>query len=451
MTTSASRRRTRSRRLPASAALASGLVALTVFAPLAATAEPVDDTTPPVSTVHRGTPPASGWYTAASVPVRITASDDASGVASISYTLGDAAPVVVAGADTSIVIVDEGVTLLTVWATDAAGNVEDPSTSEFRLDRTPPAIEITTPMLVERGSAVAFEYTCRDAVSGVASCDAALASGSLLPTDVLGEHTVDVTATDVAGFTTTSTFRYLVAPDLTAPTVSIAIAPEPASGWYTTPLGIGIVASDASGIASRHWWTDGAVSMNGDVTGEVDDAVFTLDFDGVTDVSFWAYDSYGNRADGSRRVRVDTVAPTVVASGVPTSLAVPSYRQGERATIGAACADATSGVVACGILEAPTGEVPTSALGEQHLTLFAVDAAGHRTEADFAYRVVAAPVGGGSGGGTGDGAVSPRPAAGDRPGSLASTGVDLAGGVMLASLVLGAGLGLLALRRVLAR
>ena len=443
----------------AASAAACGIVASAVLVPIAASAEPGDDTTAPVSTVHRGAPTASGWYTSASVPARITAEDTGSGVASITYRIGAAAPVTVPTADTSIAISAEGRTVLTVWATDAAGNVEEPHELVFQLDRSAPLIEVTTPRLVERGSSPTFDYACSDAASGVVSCSAALAPGAPLPTDELGEHELVVTAEDAAGFTSTSTFRYLVAPDLTSPEVSLMIAPAPASGWYAMPLGIGVVASDASGIASRHWWTDGAVSTNGDVTRDEEDAAFVLDVDGVTDVSYWAIDVYGNRADGTtHRVRLDTVAPTVGVAGAPRTLATPSYRQGEAATIAAACDDATSGVAACGIVESPTGVVPTGTLGDHRLTLFAVDVAGHRTEIAYDYRVVAAPAGGGdggagggAGGAGGGGTDAPRPVpTGDGPGRLAASGagLDIAGLAMLGGLLAGAGIAALGIRRI---
>lgn len=438
----------------ASAALAVMLVGT----PIAVLADPFDDTTAPESTFNVPTPPATGWYQGASVPVRVTATDSGTGVASISYVLGDGEPVTVPGGDVSLTIFTEGVNALTVWATDTAGNVEPTKTQFFRLDRTPPAIEVTTPTLVEHGAPLTLEYTCSDGWSGVVECASAPANGAALPTDELGEHTVAITASDVSGWTAAYDFRYLVAPDLTAPEVSLAIAPEPASGWYTTPIGVGVVASDATGIASRHWWTDGAVSTNGDVTGEEAEAVFTLDVEGVTDVSYWAYDRHGNRSDGTRRIRIDTVAPTVTVGGALPALAAVEHRQGERVVIRAICDDATSGVAGCGIVEVPSGVVPTDTLGDRRLTLFGTDAAGNRAEIVYAYRVVAAdpvvPGGGAGGGGDADDpepADPTLPASGDRPAALAATGVDLAGAVLVGGLLAGAGLGTIGARRMLRR
>ena len=452
-TTRPDRARTRRWLSPTAAVLAAGALIAAASAPTIALAAADPDTTPPVTTLHVPTTPPSGWYTTTSVPVRMIAAD-ASGIASLSYALGDAAPVTSTSNDVSIVITAEGENRLTVWATDAAGNVETAVTRVFRIDRTAPEIDVTSPVLVERGASVTFDYACRDAASGIASCTAALAAGAPLPTDELGEHEYEIVATDIAGSTTTRTFRYTVAPDLTAPEVSLAIAPEPASGWYTMPLGIGVVARDASDIASWHWWTDGAVAMNGDVTGEEWEAVFTLDFDGVTDISYWAYDAYGNRGEGSHRVRLDTVAPSVALAG--STLAAPVYRQGQSVTIDASCSDATSGVAECGVLESPSGAVPTDVLGDHSLTLFGVDVAGNRTETAFAYRVVAAPVSEGPDGGSdgdSDGVGAPNPSAhgGEHPPALARTGADLTGLVLLAGLLAGVGVSALGIRRMLRR
>lgn len=432
------------------------LAVMIVGVPIAVFADPVDDTTAPETTFNVSTPPASDWYQSAT-PVRLTASDAGTGVASISYVLGDGEPVTTPGADVSLTLSAEGVNALTVWATDAAGNVEPTQTRFFRIDRTPPEIEMTTPTLVELGAPLTLEFTCSDAWSGVFDCVSTHLNGGLLPTDELGEHTIPVMATDRAGWSKAYDFRYLVAPDLTAPEVSIAVAPEPASGWYTTPIGIGIEASDASGVASRHWWTDGAISTNGDVTGEESEAVFTLDAEGVTDVSYWAYDRHGNRTDGSRRIRIDTVAPTVTVGGALPALAAVEHRQGSRVVIRAVCEDATSGVADCGILEVPSGIVPTDTLGDHTLTLFGTDAAGNRTEVAYAYRVVAAPADPTDPGDPVDPADPTDPAepgmptTGGRPAGLAASGVDIAGAVLIGGLLAGSGLGAIGARRMLRR
>ncbi len=430
------------------------LAVMIVGVPIAVFAAPGDDTTAPATTFNMPTTPASGWFSGTSVPVRLTASDADSGVASITYVINDGEPVTTAGADVSLTLTTEGVNAVTAWATDVAGNEEPTKTHFFRIDRTAPEITVPEPVLVERGAELTFEYACTDAWSGVVDCTSLYADGALLPTDELGEHEVVVSATDVAGWTASRTFRYAVAPDLTAPEVSLMLAPEPASGWYTSHLGIGVVASDASGIASRHWWTDGAVSTNGDVYGDTEEAVFTLDFEGITDITYRAYDNFGNRAEATHRVRIDTVAPTVRVGGELPLLATVEHEQGERVVISALCDDATSGIADCGIVEAPSGVVPTTDLGDHTLTLVGTDVAGNRTEVAYAYRVVAAPADPGDPVDPepiDDGETPALPTSGGRPGALASTGVDLAGAVLVAGLLGGAGLGLVGARRALRR
>jgi hypothetical protein len=164
-----------------------------------------------------------------------------------------------------------------------------------------------------------------------------------------------------------------------------------------------------------------------------------------------------------RRIRIDTVAPTVEVGGAMHALAAPEYRQGEHIELRAVCDDATSGVAACGILEAPDGLVPTTDLGDHELTLYGVDVAGNRTETSYAYRVVEVPAGGGgagggtggAGGGTGTaggGSDPGRPAtAAGRPEVLAHTGVDLAGIALIGGLLAGAGAAALGARRMLRR
>jgi len=433
------------------------LAVVIVGVPIAVFAEPVDDTTAPATTFNMPTTPASGWFQTASVPVRLTASDADSGVASITYVVNDGEPVTTAGGDVTLALTAEGVNAVTAWATDVAGNDEPTKTHFFRIDRTAPEVELPEPTLVERGAALPFDYRCTDTWSGVVDCISPYAVGGLLPTDELGEHEVVVTATDVAGSSASGTYRYAVAPDLTAPEVSLMLAPEPASGWYTTAIGIGVVASDPSGIASRHWWTDGAVSTNGDVYGETEDAVFTLDFEGITDITYSAYDNFGNRSGGTHRVRIDTVAPSVWVGGALPAAATIEHRQGERVEISARCDDATSGVAECRIVEAPSGVVPTTELGDHTLTIVGTDAAGNRAEAEYAYRVVAGPADPGDPTDpvdpdpSDDGETPTLPTSGGRPGTLASTGVDLAGAVLVGGLLAGAGLGMVGARRMLRR
>ncbi len=160
----------------------------------------------------------SGWYLfGPSVTVTAT---DASAIEIIEweilsadgslYTEGSRSGVdelVVAGTD-----FPDGVTTLRVRAVDALGNA---TVAEFtvRVDGDAPAVRVVSPTELdelEQGSVVPFVFVCEDDASGVATCESSV--GDVLPTGALGEQLVTITATDVAGQSTTVELAYTVVP-----------------------------------------------------------------------------------------------------------------------------------------------------------------------------------------------------------------------------------------------
>ncbi|QNO37891.1 hypothetical protein H4J02_02280 [Protaetiibacter sp. SSC-01] len=161
---------------------------------------------------------ASGWYfSGPSVTVTAT---DASAIEIIEweiltadgslYTEGSRSGVdelVVAGTD-----FPDGVTTLRVRAVDALGN-ETIAEFTVRVDVDAPAVRVVSPAEldeVEQGSVVSFVFECEDDVSGVETCESSV--GDVLPTGTLGEQLVTITATDVAGQSTTVEIAYTVVP-----------------------------------------------------------------------------------------------------------------------------------------------------------------------------------------------------------------------------------------------
>jgi FecR protein len=90
-----------------------------------------------------------------------------------------------------------------------------PTTPPPPPDVTAPAITLSAPpqgAVYARNQAVAVSYACADEAggSGLASCNASVASGGALDTSTVGVHTFTVTASDNAGNTAFVTHTYTV-------------------------------------------------------------------------------------------------------------------------------------------------------------------------------------------------------------------------------------------------
>jgi hypothetical protein len=182
----------------------------------------LSDNTPPVTTATV-TPDANaaGWHNT-DVIVDLNAVDEAdgSGVQSITYAItgAQATPAtVVSGSAASIAITTEGVSTITFWATDNAGNTESAQTLTVRLDKTAPTIGgSASPAPNANGwnsTPVTVTFTCSDGNSG-------LAAGSPPNPTVLSTEGVDQSATgtctDLAGNSASATVSNIDI-DLTAP------------------------------------------------------------------------------------------------------------------------------------------------------------------------------------------------------------------------------------------
>jgi hypothetical protein len=106
----------------------------------------VTDTTTPVTVaIVSPQPNAAGWNNS-NVTVALNSADNepgGTGVKQISYSATGAQPIsstVVNGASTSFTITAEGITTITFFGTDNAGNIETARTITIRIDKTPPAV-----------------------------------------------------------------------------------------------------------------------------------------------------------------------------------------------------------------------------------------------------------------------------------------------------------------------
>jgi len=202
------------------------------------------DTIPPVTTASPApSPNAAGWNNT-NVTINLSAVDNpgGSGVKQISFSLrgAQAGSGVVGGSNASVSISAEGVTTLTYFATDNAGNAEAPKTQVVRIDKTPPIVSATvTPRPNAAGwnnTNVTVTFAATDSLSGVASVSD--------PVTVTAEGKGQVirgTARDVAGNSASASVTLNI--DKTPPELLARCAP---------PAGSPLVAGrdSLSGIAS---------------------------------------------------------------------------------------------------------------------------------------------------------------------------------------------------------
>ena len=159
------------------------------------------DMTPPVVTFGAPTPPpnAAGWNST-SVTFPYAVADAGAGVA------------VNAG---SVVVSTQGPAVTGfVTVTDLVGNTATYTTPPVRIDETPPTVVIQSPVngsTLIYGASATMQFTCADALSGLASCAGSQPNGSPLNTTTPGPTTVVATGMDLAGnaFTTTSTYNVI--------------------------------------------------------------------------------------------------------------------------------------------------------------------------------------------------------------------------------------------------
>jgi hypothetical protein len=164
--------------------------------------------TPPVitaaATVAGGQPYTAGAWTNSNVTVTFTCT------ASPLTTISSCTPpqtVTTPGTTTSV----------TGTAVDASGLSASTSFGPIRIDQSGPTITITTPAAsasYQLGAAVTPAFTCVDALSGTATC-----TSTPIDTATAGAKTFTVTATDLAGNTSTASVNYTVVSGNQAPTV----------------------------------------------------------------------------------------------------------------------------------------------------------------------------------------------------------------------------------------
>ena len=111
------------------------------------------------------------------------------------------------------VTVPVGVSSVTLTVTDTGGKTGTNVFTVTVTDATPPTIIIAVPSSTATyvlNQPVSASFACADVGSGIATCQGTVAKGQRIDTSTVGPHTFTVTATDVAGNTTTENVTYTV-------------------------------------------------------------------------------------------------------------------------------------------------------------------------------------------------------------------------------------------------
>jgi hypothetical protein len=372
------------------------------------------DVAPPVTTAATQPPSpdgANGWFRVQTVGVSLSANDgNGGGVKNITYSLSGAqnqGATTVNGSVANTTISAAGVTTVTFFATDNAGNVEEPKSMTVRRDSIAPSSTVTrSPAPNASGwnnGPVTVTVDGTDATSGVAQICFTLFGSTVQPQACSPGTSASVVVT-AAGNTNVSYFAIDAAGnaepprsvdvkiDTVAPVTNASVPTNP-QGWVTVtgPVSVSLNASDAtpppsqfSGVSQIHYSINGVeqAPING-LSGSV-----PVTAEGTTTIGYWAEDRAGNvEAPKTITVKRDSIKPVSTATRTPPANA-NGWNNGP-VTVTVDATDATSGVAkVCltlfGAAPQPqtctngsSASVQVTAAGNTNVSYFAVDAAGN--------------------------------------------------------------------------
>jgi len=122
----------------------------------------------------------------------------------------------------------EGIHKLEFWAEDLAGNKSDPVTLTIKIDKTPPAVQLSPYDDTHTGS-VTINWSVSDTLSDVANCQV-FVNDSVISTSSSGarslgpgSYKVRVEAEDRAGNRNSSSKKYAITPLLSLPQLEVSV------------------------------------------------------------------------------------------------------------------------------------------------------------------------------------------------------------------------------------
>lgn len=134
----------------------------------------------------------------------LSATDNLSGVADTFYSVNGNGSV--SGLNT--IINKEGISNVSFYSIDNAGNIEDTQTTQVKIDKTAPTVTLDIAEEYALGTKLPLTYVATDNLSGIATetmtvNGQVVQNGEVVSFNQPGEYVVEVEATDNAGWTTT--------------------------------------------------------------------------------------------------------------------------------------------------------------------------------------------------------------------------------------------------------
>ncbi|WP_159600654.1 OmpL47-type beta-barrel domain-containing protein [Agromyces humi] len=230
---------------------------------------------------------------------------------------------------------------------DRAGNKTTASVSGIDIDRTAPHIEggpTTTPNAAGwYRDQVVLDFTCTDALSGVASCP----TSEVISGDGAGQAVTSDPAGDKAGNLSVGKTVGGINIDGSAPSTTANNQCTKTNGWCTgASANVVLTATDQaglSGVKEIHYRIDGGAEQV--AAGAAKTVSVPLDGSGTGTVLYWAVDIAGNtEASNAVALKWDNIAPMVTHTLSPVPNANDWNTSDVTVTFGAKDDDAGSGV-----------------------------------------------------------------------------------------------------------
>ncbi|MFD1248885.1 OmpL47-type beta-barrel domain-containing protein [Nocardioides ginsengisoli] len=203
---------------------------------------------------------------------------------------------------------------------DKAGNESAPATVHVKIDRTAPAISgapTTQPNAAGwYNSQVIVDFSCTDALSGVATCPTSKA----IRADGANQSVTSDPASDVAGNERAGKTVGGINVDGTAPSTTSNNQCTKVNGWCTgSNANVVLTATDQPGLSGvkeiRYQVNGGATQVAGGATKTV---TVPLDGSGAATLTYWAVDNADNREPAnSVALKWDNIAPTLTHTVSP--------------------------------------------------------------------------------------------------------------------------------------